>query len=143
MDGTGFRVEKEANKLNEVKVQVQAAEMLLREERQVSALIDMVTKQADVIKRLQAQLQVEDRVQSRYGVCESERKGEGKEEFRQKNYTTANMFRLDQLRYKVETELNALSTMNAELSSTLNGTPTAHNKKLAGPCESNCLNSTF
>lgn len=125
----GFRLDTELSKLKELQVQVQAAELLLHEKHQLTVLINMVARQAEVIERLQVQVEVSGCFRSRYL---SVRDGESNQT--RDDEVDVNMGGLDQLRLQVEMELVALSKMNAELSDAFSRMPTAQGKQLAGPC---------
>ena len=128
----GFRLDVELRKLKEVQVQVQAAELLLRDKQQIADLLDMVSKQAGVIEQLQGQVQVEERFRARYlSVREGEALQRGDDE------AANNTDGLDQLRLQLETELGALSTINVQFYNWFSRNPTAQHRQLAGPLPNN------
>ena len=112
--------------MKETQVQVQAAELLIREKHQLATLIDMVAKQAVVIERLQAQLELEEQFKVRYLTVQ--------EDAAQSRDDTAvsNTFALDQLRHQVETELSALSAIHSQLNDAVSSIRIAQDRQLAG-----------
>ena len=122
-DVAGFRLTAEQDKLKVVRVQVQAAETLLRDKQQLGGLIDMVAKQRDVIENLQAQIETEARYRARYNTALHDG-GSGEEEADVEIFSAeshANTARLDLLRFSLETELGAFATMQNQVTNGLSG----------------------
>jgi hypothetical protein len=120
-------LEAELGKQKEIAVQVQATELLMRENHQLGDLIAMVAKQAAVIGRLQTQLELEGRFNSRYLNA---REGDAMQT--RDNEAAPNIHVLDQLRHQIESELGALSALNAQLSDSFSRMTTMQDKHLAG-----------
>jgi len=104
LDHHRLNLDTEVARLTEVQTQVQAAEMLLRDKQHLSALIEMVAKQADVISRLQGQVATQARAWARYSDAP------------EAATSAAAASRLDQLRFRLENELTEYSELSAQLS---------------------------
>ena len=105
LDDHRYQLETEVARVTEAQAQVEAAEMLLRGKQQLAALIEMVTKQAGVIERLQGQVATQERALKRYSDVPAAAT------------SAAAASRLDQLRFRLESELTEYTELAAQVSS--------------------------